>query len=140
MFNLNVNCIVVKPGLLDESGFSQISLLSLSLTVCGGQTAPHIVNIRNNLLDSFVSTFNLSALKNINHKSFHRHPKITPSSNQSTLWLKLQHKKRWEIKKIYEKGKIKGKYNFFFAIRKFFFIFIIFYAVGIIYSNNNNME
>jgi hypothetical protein len=33
---------VVKPGLNDESGFSQISLLSLSLTVCGGQTAPHI--------------------------------------------------------------------------------------------------
>jgi hypothetical protein len=32
---------VVKPGLNDESGFSQISLLSLSLTVCGGQTAPH---------------------------------------------------------------------------------------------------
>jgi hypothetical protein len=34
---------VVKPGLNDESGFSQISLLSLSLTVCGGQTAPHTV-------------------------------------------------------------------------------------------------
>jgi hypothetical protein len=32
---------VVKPGLNDESGFSPISLLSLSLTVCGGQTAPH---------------------------------------------------------------------------------------------------
>jgi hypothetical protein len=32
---------VVKPGLNDESGFSQISLLSLSLMVCGGQTAPH---------------------------------------------------------------------------------------------------
>jgi hypothetical protein len=53
---------VVKPGLNDESGFSQISLLSLSLTVCGGQTAPHTSEIKTMRLYSHMSRAKIAQL------------------------------------------------------------------------------